>query len=400
MARIEEEEIYDDNDVIERWEDLKLRDELIKGIYAAGFENPSFIQKRAIRPLINGKDLRAQSQSGTGKTGAFCIAALQKINLAGGVQVIILAPTREIALQNYTCLTVFGRLMTEINIKLLQGGKSVKQDIEDLESSPHIIVGTPGRVLHMLKDNHIRLSESILFIIDEADELFKRGFKDTIKEIYVGIKDVGIQVAMFSATWESDELETSLLLLKNDPKVIDLRKDEQTLKGIDQYLIDMGERRSNKGINDELKIRIILDIYSRYPINQSIIFVNTVDRVKAIHNKLNDLGFVCGAIHSDLTQTEREDVFKRFKSGDLRTLISTDIAGRGVDVQQLSVVINFDLPRNNLSSYIHRIGRAGRYGKKGSAINLIFQDEASYIKEICEHYRTSIVPFTDDAHLK
>lgn len=400
MVTATEQENYEDFDMIERWEELNLDESLLRGIFAEGFEHPSFIQKRAIKPLLSGKDLRAQSQSGTGKTGAFCIAALSFVDPNMGTQVVVLAPTREIATQNYNCLKTFSKFMKNMNIILLLGGKEVKNDIQGLESNPHIVVGTPGRVQHMINKGYLTVEPRLFFIVDEADELFKRGFHDTIKDIFLKIKTDDTQVALFSATWEDGEIETSKKLLRDDAKIIDLRKDEQTLKGIDQYYVGLGNKKTSKEINDEVKIRILIDIFSNFDINQCIIFVNGVERVKNIYERLVSYDFPCGSIHSGLTQDEREEVFRKFKSGEIRTLISTDLVGRGVDVQQLSVVINFDLPKKDFSTYIHRIGRAGRYGRKGAAINFVFEEESDFINEICNHYRTNISPLTSDAQLK
>lgn len=379
-----------ENYVFEKWEELPLKEELLRGIYASGFEVPSFIQKSSVRPLIEGRDIRAQAQSGTGKTGAFCVGAIQSVS-GNFTQVLVLASTREIATQNYKCLKDLGRFM-EIGIQLLLGGTSIRDDIKGLFNHPQIVVGTPGRILHMIEAGHLKCNNASLLIIDEADEMLKLGFKEQVKKIFENLNTEKVQVAMFSATWEADALDVSKKILKENHYVVDLRQDEQTLKGINQYYVNLGQRQAVRDLNDEIKIRVLIDIYSKSEIGQSVIFVNNVERVKSVHAKLVSLGFSCGVIHSNLTQEGREQSISKFRSGDCRTLIASNLVGRGVDVQQLSVVINFDIPTDSFATYIHRIGRAGRYGRKGTAINFIFEDEKSYLEEIEKHYRTSIQP--------
>lgn len=390
MSVNNDEQSHRENTVFEKWEELPLKEELLRGIYACGFETPSFIQKSAVRPLINGEDLRAQAQSGTGKTGAFCVGALQRVS-GDTTQILVLASTREIASQNYNCLKDLSKFM-DTGIQLLLGGTSVKDDVMGLENKPQIVVGTPGRVLHMIEKGHLKCNDITLLIIDEADEMLKLGFQDQMKSIFCRLNTAKVQVAMFSATWEKDELDVSSKILRPGHSVIDLRQEDQTLKGINQYYVDLGPRQSIRELNDEIKIRVLLDIYHQSEIGQSVIFVNNVERVKSVHAKLVALGFSCGVIHSNLSQEGRDQSIHKFKSGDCRTMIASNIIGRGIDVQQLSVVINFDIPTDSFATYIHRIGRAGRYGRKGTAINFIFEDEKPYLEDIEKHYRTIIQP--------
>eukprot|EP00866_Antonospora_locustae_P001522 jgi/Antlo1/1522/2313 len=390
MSVSNEGQTIKENYVFEKWEELPLKEELLRGIYASGYNSPSFIQKSSVRPLIEGVDIRAQAQSGTGKTGAFCVGAIQRV-CGDTTQVLVLASTREIASQNYRCLKDLSRFM-DIGIQLLLGGTSVKDDIEGLANGPQIVVGTPGRVLHMIERGYMKCNDISLLIIDEADEMLKLGFQEQVKSIFCKLNTEKVQVAMFSATWERAELEVSSKILRHGHHVIDLRLEEQTLKGINQYYVNLGPRQAIRDLNEEIKIQVLIDIYSKSEIGQSIIFVNSVERVKAVHAKLIALGFSCGVIHSNLSQEGRDQAMSKFQKGECRTLIASNLVGRGVDVQQLSVVINFDIPTDSFATYIHRIGRAGRYGRKGTAINFIFEDEKPYLEDIERHYRTVIQP--------
>lgn len=384
--------------VYEKWEDMGLNEKLLKGIYGIGFETPSFIQKTSIGPILAGRDIRAQAQSGTGKTGAFAIASLQKIDLSlEKTQVLILCSTREIAEQNAITTSSIGREMN-INVPLLAGGYNVSKTQSALRLNPPIVSGTPGRVLHMIGTKDLKTDDISLLIIDEADEMLKRGFKDQVKEIFLALNREKIQVAMFSATWDKEEMEVAADIM-NNPIIIHLRHDEQTLKGIDQYYVNLG-RQPNRG-EDIRKLEVLLDLYKKSEVGQSVIFVNSRQKAKYLYDTLKTNNFPCEVIHSDLTQNERSDVLQRVRKGECRCLIATGLMARGIDIQQLSIVFNFDLPRTaDKSTYIHRIGRAGRYGRKGKAINIIFEEEMPAIKEIESFYATVINPLPTAFDLK
>lgn len=384
--------------IYERWEDYDLKDPLLRGIYNIGFEVPSYIQKTAIGPILAGKDIRAQAQSGTGKTGAFAVASLQRINENDKfTQVLILCSTREIAEQNATRTQEIGKNMN-VEVPFLAGGFNVGKTKDALAKNPPIVTGTPGRILHMISTGDLKTENIFLLIIDEADEMLKRGFKDQVREIFGSLDREKVQVAMFSATWDQSEMEVADDILK-DPILIHLRHDEQTLKGIDQYFVNLGNKPARG--EDIQKMEVLLDIYRRSEVGQSVIFVNSRSKAKFLFEALKSHKFPCEVIHSDLTQNERSDILKRVRNGDCRCLIATGLMARGIDIQQLSIVFNFDLPKGlDKSTYIHRIGRAGRFGRKGKAINIIYDDELVCIKELETFYSTNISALPGEFELK
>lgn len=381
-----------------KWESLNLKQDLIKGIYSVGFENPSFIQKKAIPIIAEGRDLRAQAQSGTGKTGAFVIGTLQKIdeNLRR-TQVLVLASTREIAAQNAAKFNEIGRYM-KVSVCLLAGGTSVSSDIQSLTTNPHIVVGTPGRVNSMIESNHLKTDDIRVFILDEADEMLKIGFEEQVKAVYVAIKASQFQSLLFSATYSEQDLE----IIKNmvvDPVEIDLRYEEQTLKGIKQYFVDIGPsvaRGAPQIARDQeiiLKTHTLMDIFKNQVLSQVMIFHNRKDSAQLIHKTLNDNGFPCDLITSDLLTAERNEVLEKFKAGNTRILVSSGLCKRGVDIQSLSVVVCLDVPRiEEQNDFIHRVGRSGRYGRKGVALHILNSQEIEILKKICEHFHSVISP--------
>ncbi|KAM0674276.1 translation initiation factor eIF4A [Gurleya vavrai] len=395
---VREDETRDEQivQVYERWEELNLKEPLLRGIFANGFEFPSFIQKTAIMPIITGRDIRAQAQSGTGKTAAFGIGALQRLSDSKKTQVLILVSTREIAEQNAKRIESLSQYMN-INITVLSGGTEVSGSIDQLRRNPEIVAGTPGRVFHMIEQGFLKTEDLKLIIIDEADEMLNFGFQDQVKEIFMYLPE-DIQVAMFSATWETEEMKIANNIL-NNPIVIDLRQDEQTLKGIDQYFVNLGPKPMKGG--DMRKIEALLDIYKKNDLSQCIIFVNTRMKAKFMHGVFQQKRIPADMIHSDLTQKERVEVLDKFRNGSCRLLIATGLIGRGIDIQQLSLVFNFDIPKTTEKcTYIHRIGRAGRFGKKGKALNFIWNDELENLQEIERHYQTSILPLPENYDLK
>lgn len=398
--KIEENKLIDFNNSTlkqyQKWEDYNLDVDLVRGIYNKGFERPSPIQKVAIKPIIDGKDIRAQAQSGTGKTGAFAIAALQCVNKQEMCsQVLVLANTREIASQNANVFTEFSMYMG-INVCLLSGGSSVQQDIVNLQVNPHVIVGTPGRVDQMIRSGYLKTDTIKLFIIDEADEMLQAGFKEQVQAIFMSLKRGSVQVAMFSATYEEEELKISEEVLQN-PVLIDLRQEQQTLAGIQQYFINVGDYP--KGNQDDLSIKLytLVDLLKKYSFGQSVIFITSKIKASYIYSGLQQHGVPCALISAELQQFERGKVLEAFKKGECRTLVSSGLLSRGVDVQNLSVVFCLDVPpENKKSTYIHRIGRSGRFGKKGVAINILYNPEFNNLTKIMSYYNTSIQPLTTE----
>lgn len=375
-------------DHIKGWEDekLNLKQKLLRGIYAFGFENPSSIQKKAILPFTriqNGKrrDIVAQAQSGTGKTGCFVVSALQIINEnVQKTQALILAPTHELAHQINDVLNGLGHYMN-INTQLLIGGRSVDQDKKDLdENTPQVIVGTPGRIHDMLRRKWIKTKSIKLLIMDEADEMLSSGFLDQMYKIFQFMPEE-IQIGLFSATMP-DELQQLNDDLLRDPTKILVKSDELTLKGISQYYISLDD--------DLHKYETIKDLFSNLSITQAIIYCNSTRRVDDLEEAMKQDQFPVEKVHGKMSSGERHKIFKDFKNGGCRVLITSDLFARGIDVQQVSIVINFDIPKNE-HTYLHRIGRSGRWGRKGIAINFQTKYDILRLDKFRKHYDTEII---------
>ena len=360
------------------FDDFDLKDNLLRGIYSHGFENPSDIQVKAL-PIINSKkDLLAQAQSGTGKTGAFSIGALNLVDESlKKTQILILNPTYELVNQNYDVIKALSQYM-DINVMKVVGKTSIQECKQELSKEPQVIVGTPGRVLDMISKRFLYTNDIKLLIFDEADEMLSYGFQETIYGIIRYISKE-TQICLFSATRtdETDELSNRFL---NNPESILVEKKNVTLEGIKQYKVL---------INEEWKYDTLIDIYNLLNISQCIIYVNYKNKLMDLYDKLIENKYPVDYIHGEVTKDERENKLLNFKNGKTRILLSTDLLARGIDVQQLNLVINFDLPKSK-ETYVHRIGRSGRYGRKGVAINLINNREAGYLSELEEHYKITI----------
>jgi len=341
------------DEVTETFDDMSLRTELLRGIYAYGFEKPSAIQQKAVKPVLLGRDLIAQAQSGTGKTATFAIGALQKIELDNrGCQVLILAPTRELAQQIQKVVIALGDYM-QAQCHACIGGTNVREDMRKLESGVHIVVGTPGRVYDMINRRALKTETIKLFILDEADEMLSRGFKDQIYEVFRYLP-ASVQVGLFSATMPNDVLDLTQRFMR-DPIRILVKRDELTLEGIRQFYIAVDR--------EEWKLDTLCDLYETVTITQAIIYCNSRRKVDWLTDQMRRRDFTVSAMHGDMDMKEREIIMKEFRSGSSRVLITTDLLARGIDVQQVSLVINYDLPTNN-ENYIHRIGRSDALGAR------------------------------------
>lgn len=378
-----------------------MNEKLVKGIYSCGFDKPSFIQKKAVPQIAKGSDIRAQAQSGTGKTGAFCVGALQRIDVnEAATQCLVLVSTREIARQ---IELTFKGLSTYMNINtlLLTGGCSREDDINNLNNTPyHIIVGTPGRVFDMMESKAIKTEKIKMFILDEADELCKGEFLDQVKSIYMFLKPENLQIMFFSATYGEEELQVISQIVK-DPVTIDLRTDEYTLQGIKQYYINIGtpfDKKFGARFSPEkkklelcLKVQTLINVLRSHPLGQTMIFSRRKADAQDIYTLLSKEDFQCALISSQLTQEERNNVIQEFKDAKKRILVTSDICKRGIDVQGLSVVICLDVPPyEQKEDFIHRVGRSGRYGRRGIALHILNQYEYEIITKIAKDYRTTI----------
>jgi translation initiation factor 4A len=361
------------------FDDLNLKENLLRGVYSYGFENPSIIQHKSVPVMCKGVDLIAQAQSGTGKTGAFAIGCLNSLDESlKRTQVIIISPTHELVNQTYDVLENIGKYMNVTMMKVM-GGTSMNECRDGLNKDPQIIVGSPGRILDMINRRNLFTDNIRQVIIDEADEILSFGFKESIYDIIKSIPEKS-QICLFSATIPEDVLELSNKFLR-EPENILVKKEALTLEGIRQFFI-------NVKVND-WKLDVLKDLYDVINISQCIIYINSRNKLMEVYENLNKDNFPVSYIHGELTSQERKKTMEDFKSGHTRILISTDLLSRGIDIQQLSLVINFDLPKSK-ETYIHRIGRSGRYGRKGVSINLVTDRDMNYMKEIEEFYDTEI----------
>lgn len=365
--------------VVDNFDDMNLKPELLRGIYAYGFEKPSAIQQRAIQPCVMKRDVIAQAQSGTGKTATFSIAILQQIDTSmRECQALILAPTRELATQIQKVVISLGDFM-QAQCHACIGGTNVREDMRRLEAGTHVVVGTPGRVFDMISRKVLRTHNIKLFVLDEADEMLSRGFKDQIRDVFRTLQN-DVQVILLSATMPADVLEVSKQFMR-DPATILVKQQELTLEGIKQFFVNVKQ--------ENWKLGTLTDLYETLSITQAVIFCNTRRKVDQLTNDMTQSNFTVSAMHGDMEQREREIIMKQFRSGSSRVLITTDLLARGIDVQQVSLVINYDLPSNR-ENYIHRIGRGGRFGRKGVAINFVTDDDKRTLQDIEKFYNTTI----------
>ena len=403
------EELDDIKLPIESFEDIKVSDNIKRGIFSYGFERPSSIQAVAIKPVLSGKDVIAQAQSGMGKTGAFVIGTIGRIDEnINATQAIVIAHTRELALQIDTVFRQIGKY-TGIRFGLCLKGIPIAENIEKLTGArggrPHVVIGTPGRVLDMLNRKDRETGHSVinksalrLMVVDEADELLnastdsgesrrhhdgpedeQTGFLDQLFNIFKCMP-VDIQVCLFSATMSPQFFETTKNFMREPLEVL-VKTEELTLDGIKQYQVNVEQQ--------EYKFDTLCELYGLLTINQSIIYCNSLKSVEYLTHSLQKNNFMVSAIHGHMTPQEREMTMAEFRNGKSRVLVSTDLLSRGIDVQQVSVVINYDVP-GKIESYLHRIGRSGRYGRKGVAINFVTDTDKRRVHAIEQYYSTMI----------
>lgn len=366
---------------IEEWDQLEISENLLRGIYAYGFEKPSEIQKKSIAPIIASRDIIAQAQSGMGKTGAFSIGTLQRINTSiSEIQAILLAPTHELVKQTQKVIQSLGSQLTGLKVKTLIGGTSIQEDANDIKNNcPHIIVGCAGRVYDMFRRRYLRGSTIKIMVLDEADVMLSRGFKDQIYNLFQYLS-TDIQIAIFSATLPPDILLLTEKFMRN-PVKITMAAEKLNLECIKQYYIALR--------NDNDKFDVLKDLFSYISLSQCIIYCNSVRRVEDLYQSMIDDGFSVCCIHSSMDRVERDREFQEFRSGKYRVLISSNVTARGIDIQQVSTVINYDIPRDE-HTYLHRIGRSGRWGRKGMAINFVTKFDIQNMKRIEEYYNINI----------
>jgi len=380
-ARDVNDVVLDPSFKINSWDELEIDSLLLRGIYSYGFEVPSIIQQQAIKPLIMKKDIVVQAQSGTGKTATFTIGALANVDVKdNNTQVLVLSPTKELTIQTAKVFTGLGSMMEGLRVQALYGGSVVEEGSTfSNKKTPHVICGCPGRVFDMMRRNRISSKKIKLVILDEADEMLSAGFKEQVYNIFQYFSST-IQVALVSATLP-DSINAIIEKIMRNPVRISVKREALTLEGIAQYYIAVDD--------DRQKYATLKDLYGLISISSSIIYCNSVKRVQDLYEAMKEDDFSVCRIHSGMDKEERAKAFDDFRSGRTRVLISSNVTARGIDIQQVSVVVNFDIPKC-VNVYLHRIGRSGRWGRKGIGINMITRRDVAKLKEIEQHYATQI----------
>lgn len=370
----------------ETFDEMGLSDSLLRGIYSYGYERPSKIQQLAIVPIKEHNDILAQAQSGTGKSCSFIVGSMSLIDVnIQKLQVMVLVPTQELAKQIYGVAQALGTYLP-VSCYSATGGTPIRDDMKAIDNGIQFIVGTPGRIFDLINRKVLRTENIRCLIMDEADQMLEDRFYKQV----MCILDMGFpkttKVALFSATMPKEVIEVANKLLQNPVRIL-IPPEDVTLEGIKQYCVMLEK--------EEWKYDVLCDIYKQLNINQAIIYCNKRQRAEWLADKLSVDGYPLSCIHGEMENDERRRRMEEFRSGKIRVLISTDLLARGIDVQQVSLVINFELPMNR-ENYIHRIGRSGRYGRKGVAINLIAPNEGKIKTEIETHYSTKMVDLPDE----
>ena len=369
--------------IVQSFDEMELHEGLLRGIYSHGFEKPSAIQQRAIMPVISGRDVIAQGQSGTGKTACFLIGILQRLDLTRRqCQALVVAPTRELADQILKVAEALTHFLPGARVRACVGGTNVREDLKALKQGVHVVVGTPGRIHDMIRRGALDASGVRTFCLDEADEMLTggaSGFKDQVYDIFRFMPE-DVQVALFSATIPLEVMEVTERFMR-DPVRILVQAEQLTLEGIKQFYIAVEK--------EEWKLDTLCDLYETITVTQAIIFVNARRKADWLQEQMKARDFTVSMIHGELDTKEREHIMREFRSGSSRVLIATDVLARGIDVQQVSLVVNYDLPTNR-ENYIHRIGRSGRFGRKGVAVNFLTVGDVRYLRDIEQFYSTQI----------
>ena len=362
------------------FEDYFLKRELLMGIFEKGYEKPSPIQEEAIPMALTGKDVLARAKNGTGKTASFVIPALEKAKPElNAVQVLLLVPTRELALQTAQVTKELGKHIKGLEVMVTTGGTTLRDDIMRLMQPVHILVATPGRVADLAAKGAVKMDKCSMIVLDEADKLLSPEFQELLAEIYRFMPPIAKrQSLLFSATFPVTVKDFADQFMR-EPYEINLM-DELTLKGVTQYYAFVEERQ---------KIHCLNTLFSKLQINQSIIFCNSVNRVELLAKKITQLGYSCYYIHARMQQQHRNRVFHDFRQGHCRNLVCSDLITRGIDIQAVNVVINFDFPKNS-ETYLHRIGRSGRFGHLGLAVNFVTYDDRFNVYRIEHELDTEI----------
>ncbi|MDD7362888.1 MAG: DEAD/DEAH box helicase [Firmicutes bacterium] len=350
----------------------------MKGIEAMGFEEASPIQAKSMDPMLNGRDVVAQAQTGTGKTAAYGIPMLERVTAEKKVQGLVLCPTRELSLQVANELGKLGKFKKNIRILPVYGGTSIERQIRALKKGVQIVVGTPGRVMDHMRRKTLKMDDLSIAILDEADEMFDMGFRDDMQKILSKTPD-SRQTCFFSATMEREIMDFSARF-QRDPEIIRIKHKQLTVENIKQYYLEM-----KASMKPEILSRLI-DIYDPA---LAIVFCNTKKRVDALTAELASRGYSVDGLHGDLKQNQRDAVMKRFRQGAIDILIATDVAARGIDVGDVDMVVNYDLPQDE-EYYVHRIGRTARAGRKGLSFSFIVGRDIYKLEDIVRYTKADL----------
>jgi superfamily II DNA/RNA helicase len=378
----------DDIKFFDSFDDMELKEVLLRGIYGYGFEKPSDIQSKCIVPIISGRDVIGQAKSGTGKTGAFGIAMLNLIDIEKKIlQGMILVHTHELAIQIYNVLKELGTYMKGLNINLSIGGGNIKDNIENIKNS-HITIGTVGRLYDLIvRRKVIELDDMKILVVDEADAVLvnKQTNLEQVKTIISNIPKKS-QICIFSATLPKEVISLTKHFM-NNPVCVLIEDKELSLDGIKQYYIDIEK--------ETYKLDTLKDIYKKIMVSQCIIYVNTKEKGEFLYKTLTEENNMISLIHGNMDSENRAKIMNDFRIGKNRILLSTDLLARGIDVQQVNLIINYDLPFNN-ECYLHRIGRSGRFGRRGMVINFITNDDKINFKNIIKTYNINMIELQDE----
>lgn len=364
---------------IKSFDNMKLKDELLRGLYAYGFEKPSIIQSLAILPLVQKRNIIAQAQSGSGKTGAFSIGALSHLDHTNPrCQILILCPVRELAIQTQKVILALGDYMN-ITCQVCIGGTRIIDDVNNLKNGCQVVVGTPGRIYDLICRKVLSTSDIKIIILDEADEMLSLNFKNQIYDVITTLpKDV--QIGLFSASFPEECLKLTEKFVIDPVKILVSQK-ESVLEGLYQCKIDVEK--------EDFKMDVLLDIYQNNSVSQTFVFCNQQQKAEWIANNLIRDGHAVSYSHGKMTRDERNASLQAFRLGKTRIIVTTDLLARGIDIQQVSLVVNYDLPKD-YENYLHRIGRAARFGRKGIAINFVTTKDKQLMKDIESYYQMNV----------
>ena len=376
---------------VSNFDSMSLPEDLLRGIYSMGFERPSAIQSVTIMPMVKGRDVLGQAQSGTGKTGTFSIGMLSKVDAAlRKPQALVLAHTHELADQIFQVVSALSQFMG-LKVILAIGGESNPRhvNVRELRAGAHVVIGTPGRVYDLATSGDLSFANLRYFVLDEADEMLTDRFGDQVSEIVkLGLPDE-CRIAFFSATMPPEVVDLAERILTN-PVRVTLKTADVKLDAIQQYIVPLDE--------DSWKLECMCDIFESISIPQSIIFTNTKERAERLYHALTERGFPVSVIYGEpMSGTIRKQRMREFRDGRTRVLIATNLLARGIDVQQVELVINFDMPSfEDKENYIHRIGRCARFGRKGKTIALVTPPEKDIMDQIAAHYEFTVQPLPQD----